>query len=386
MTTVDTHSRYVRLGDLLSKSNETTKLNDTDIYHEITVRLHGKGATLRKYVKGSDIAADSRFVARAGQLIFSKIDARHGALAIVPQTLNGAVVSSDFPLYNVDTQLIEIEYLGLLVLSAEFVELCRRASEGSTNRVRLKERVLLNLEILLPSILDQRRIVRNLQQLLQRLDYAKNLMLEVAATFDQLLISTAEDSLMFNAPTKPMGSIAPLVRRPVSVDVERNYPELGVRSFGKGTFHKPPLQGADVGAKKLFWIHPGDLVFQIVFAWEGAVAIAKPEDANRCGSHRFLTCVCNSDQVLADWLLFYFLTPLGLAQLGEASPGGAGRNRTLGIEKLARMQVPVPPLELQAKIANIMEAKRKFLELHTFEKDAEALRRSILAKTFRGEL
>jgi hypothetical protein len=49
-----------------------------------------------------------------------------------------------------------------------------------------------------------------------------------------------------------------------------------IRSFGKGTFHKPPLSGSDVGTKRLYRIEPGDLLFSNVFAWEGAIAIAQP--------------------------------------------------------------------------------------------------------------
>ena len=69
-----------------------------------------------------------------------------------------------------------------------------------------------------------------------------------------------------------MAEVAPLVRRPVEIDLDAAYPELGVRSFGRGTFHKPELPGVEVGNKKLFRICAGDLVFNIVFAWEGAVA------------------------------------------------------------------------------------------------------------------
>ncbi|MHB0986722.1 MAG: hypothetical protein ACYC05_14185 [Sulfuricella sp.] len=59
----------------------------------------------------------------------------------------------------------------------------------------------------------------------------------------------------------------------------------------------------------------------------------------------------------------------------DASPGGAGRNRTLGLEKLMAIEVPIPPLEVQqtfdalqtkitelkAKHAAIREANRALL-------------------------
>jgi len=97
----------------------------------------------------------------------------------------------------------------------------------------------------------------------------------------------------------------------------------------------------------LFRICSGDLVFNIVFAWEGAVAVAQPTDEGRVGSHRFLTCVPAADTATVEFLRFYFSTSEGLQKLGEASPGGAGRNRTLGLKKLEILEVPVPPISRQ---------------------------------------
>ena len=160
-----------------------------------------------------------------------------------------------------------------------------------------------------------------------------------------------------------MEQVAPLVRRPVDVQPDESYPELGVRSFGRGTFHKPALDGTAVGTKKLYRITPRDLVFNIVFAWEGAVAIAQDEDEGRVGSHRFLTCVPVPGGPSVEFLLYYFLSREGLRSLGEASPGGAGRNRTLGLKKLAAITVPIPSPEkqrwfdrLQAKVQALREA------------------------------
>ena len=66
-----------------------------------------------------------------------------------------------------------------------------------------------------------------------------------------------------------MKNVAPVVRRPISVCPEDEYPELGIRSFGKGTFHKPSLSGMSVGSKKLFSIEPGDLFQQCLCLGRG---------------------------------------------------------------------------------------------------------------------
>ena len=155
--------------------------------------------------------------------------------------------------------------------------------------------------------------------------------------------------------------VAPIIRRPVEIRIGEEYPELGIRSFGKGTFHKPPLDSFSIGTKRLFQIKSDDLLFSNVFAWEGAIAVAQPDDDGRYGSHRFISCVPKPDIATSDFLCYYFLTPEGLGKIGEASPGGAGRNRTLGLEKLSQIEVPLPSIEKQ-KWFNSIIAKVKALQ------------------------
>ena len=71
---------------------------------------------------------------------------------------------------------------------------------------------------------------------------------------------------MTHWPKVRFGYIAPIVRRPVDIELKRSYPKLGMRSFGNGTFHKPTLTGAEVGTKRLLRIELNDLVFLNVFA------------------------------------------------------------------------------------------------------------------------
>ena len=62
------------------------------------------------------------------------------------------------------------------------------------------------------------------------------------------------------------------VARPLTVEVDGTYREIGIRSHGKGLFHKAPVTGAAIGDKRVFYVEPGDFVLNIVFAWEGAIA------------------------------------------------------------------------------------------------------------------
>ena len=204
----------------------------------------------------------------------------------------------------------------------------------------------LSIEIPLPPMAEQLAIVARLDALAEKTREVEAHLDAVQRDAEHLLALRFRD-VIAEVPLLTMAEVAPLVRREQTIDLDGIYPELGIRSFGKGTFHKPPLSGSEVGTKRLYRIEPGDLLFSNVFAWEGAIAIAQPTDAGRFGSHRFITCCAVPSLVTTEFLRYYFLTDDGMLKIGEASPGGAGRNRTLGIEKLMAIEVPVPPLVAQ---------------------------------------
>lgn len=85
----------------------------------------------------------------------------------------------------------------------------------------------------------------------------------------------------------------------------------------------------------------------------------------------------------SDFLRFYFLTPEGLAKLGEASPGGAGRNRTLGLQALTNIQVPIPPQAKQLWF-NALQAKVRAMRAirEQAARDADALVPAMLHEVF----
>lgn len=112
-----------------------------------------------------------------------------------------------------------------------------------------------------------------------------------------------------------VGDVLALRRTSVELRPEQSYAEIGIRSFGRGTFRKDPVSGASLGNKRVYEIHPGDLLVSNVFAWEGAVAVAGPETAGRIGSHRFMTWVRTSLDVDVDYLAQFFVSERGLEMI-----------------------------------------------------------------------
>jgi type I restriction enzyme, S subunit len=177
-----------------------------------------------------------------------------------------------------------------------------------------------------------------------------------------------------------VGDVVQLERRPVEVDAFETYREIGVRSFGRGIFHKEPVSGTDLGSKRVFHIQSGDLVLSNVFAWEGAIALATEGEAGRIGSHRFMTYVPADEAVDAGYLRYFFLSEPGLQLIGKASPGSAGRNRTLAIDRFEDLVIPLPQIEEQRalvswldRILQRQEVALAALETHSADTFARAL-------------
>ena len=318
------------------------------------------------------------------QFLVAEIDAKQGGYGIVPDELEGAIVSSHYFLFGTVEEKIDRRYLGWFIRTPAFFE--QVAAQGSTNYAAIRPGYVLGYEIPLPPLVEQRRLVARIDALAAKIDEAKRLRESITVSSRFMLVSSY-NMIAADCPARLIGEIVPLVRRPVQPKVGVLYHELGIRSFGKGSFHKPPLDGGEVGTKKLYEIHPGDVVFNNVFAWEGAIAVAKPQDAGRVGSHRFITCVPKPGVATAEYINSHFSTTAGLTQLGEASPGGAGRNRTLGLEALSKIAIPLPSFDKQLWLGELIEKSRN-AESERTKADTEliAMLPAILDRAFRGEM
>ena len=153
------------------------------------------------------------------------------------------------------------------------------------------------------------------------------------------------------------------VEVPVNVEPDKEYVQIGIRSHGKGLFYKEPVLGKALGNKQVFWIQPNCFILNVVFAWEQAITKTTENEIGMIGSHRFPMYRPKNDLVDINYLIYYFLTKRGTDILEAASPGGAGRNRTLGQERFLKSKITLPTLPEQQKIAAILSTQDKVIEL-----------------------
>lgn len=373
----------VPLGELIRHRKEFIEIEPDELYARCRVQTAARGIVLRDHISGSDIKTKKQQVCQAGEFLVAEIDAKLGGYGIVPNNLEGAIVSSHYFLYELDEKKLLQSYLSWYSKTEHFLNQVN--ARGSTNYAAIRPSNVLDYKIPLPRLREQRRIVARLDRVAGLIEERRNAVAAADADMQALLCKAFERAVE-GAPRRPMADVAPLVRRPVEVEPDKSYPELGVRSFGRGTFHKPPLQGSQLTWQKLFRVEEGDLVFSNIKAWEGAFAVARSNDHGRVGSHRYLTCVPVADTLAPHFLWYYLQSREGLGKVQVASPGSADRNRTLGQARLQIIEVPVPHIRIQGWFDRLLAKVHHARRIRDgIAQDIGALSSAMLREVFGGE-
>ena len=111
----------IPLSDLIEYQNEFITIDDDQKYTRVTTKIHRKGVVLRDIVNGLEIKTKRQQVCKANQLLVAEIDAKVGGYGIVPNHLDGAIVSSHYFLFDVNRDKILPDYLSYILKTDDFV-------------------------------------------------------------------------------------------------------------------------------------------------------------------------------------------------------------------------------------------------------------------------
>ena len=174
----------MRIGDFLKRNKTAITIQDGVKYKRVTIKVRNGGVVPRDEVMGENIGTKKQFLVSEGQFILSKIDARNGAMGIIPAKLDGAVVTQDFLPYDIDTTKVNPQYFVLVCTTKQFVAFCQSCSSGTTNRQRVDEAQFLNIKVPVPSLEEQNKLVKayNDIMLFIKMEERKAIDIDVKAT------------------------------------------------------------------------------------------------------------------------------------------------------------------------------------------------------------
>lgn len=157
--------KRVRIGNVVSLNKDIICVEPNIEYTRLTVKLFNKGIQERDTIIGALIGTKRQTRVKGGQFIISKIDGKSAAFGIVDSSLEGAIVTPDFLVYDIDKTQILPEYLELVLTNDAILNQFSNSSSGTTGRRRLSQKVFENTLIALPSIDEQRNLLAEILEI-----------------------------------------------------------------------------------------------------------------------------------------------------------------------------------------------------------------------------
>jgi type I restriction enzyme, S subunit len=391
----------VKLGDLLEHRKEFVTIDDLKTYRRPRVQLHAQGIVLRDELPGALIKTKEQQICRAGEFLVAEIDAKVGGYGIVPEFLDGCIVSSHYFLFVVDPTRLDRNFLDYFTRTPTFGD--QVAAQGSTNYAAIRPSHVLNYEIPLPQLATQRRIVARIEELTAKIEEARELRKQGAQEREALVaahLRTAFESATEQyGPTRLEGLIA-----------EACYGSSEKCSRERNDGAVAVLRIPNVASEQ---IELDDLKFALLSATDRQRLLLRDGDILVVRTNGSLNLVGRSavvnglseEMAFASYMIRLRLDPdrilpayaqrmlrhLRLSgQLIDFARTTAGQyNVSLG--RLRSADIPVPPiLEQRRIIAHLDELQEKTDALRRLQAEASvevnALTPSILDKAFRGEL
>jgi type I restriction enzyme, S subunit len=381
----------VALGELLESVSRTVRVQPDESYRLLGVRLEGNGAFHRETKLGGETSANRLDRVQDGDFIYSRLFAWRGAFSLIGPELDGAYVSNEFPIFTArKPERIDLRYLNYWFGQPRIWKIVEDDCQGSTplTRNRYKEEFFYELRVPLPPLPEQQRLVAHLEAIKSSLTRVQKLRAEERKEKLALVTSLAHrwdlDSESKRArgwQKVTLGAVLQETSDTAAVDATASYPNIGIYSYGRGTFNKPPIDGANTSATQLFRVRAGQFIYSRLFAFEGAYALVRPSQDGHYVSNEFPSFNLDTQRILPEFLFAYFKSPAVWRELAEQSTGLGDRRQRIHPEIIQAHSINLPPIEYQAKVRDAF-MKLERVGASAGEEEIDALIPSLLDRIF----
>jgi type I restriction enzyme S subunit len=395
----------LRLGQVLTPAERGESVDATKEYRLLGIRLEGQGPFLRETVMGAQTSATKLFRVAAGDFIYSRLFACRGAFGVISKELDGCYVSGEFPTFLPVPGKVDVEFLKYWFRLPTVIAAVDEDCSGSTplTRNRFKENFFVALEIPLPSLSEQRRVVARIEELAAQIHQARALRHQAAEQAEQLMAGEERriwpDSSLKGAPhLKNLTSF--LARGKQSEQGESEHFLIKTQHVQQDRYIPTMMRLASHVAAK---VKPEAVVLDedILIACSAAGCLG------RVARYRFDGRTASTDTHVAvlrpnpkavdpNYLYAYLRGAQGQHQLRSRERGDWQREKIgfrlteLNLNDLRQVPVPLPPLPEQRRIVSELDALQaevdalKRLQAETAA-ELDALLPAILDRAFKGE-
>lgn len=126
------------------------------------MKLHGQGIVQRDTVLGSALTTKQQQIIRTDDFLVAEIDAKMGGFGIVPAELSGAIVSSHYFTFEIDTLLLLPGFLGAFIKTGYITQEILQFVRGSLNYAAIRPRHVLSIPFPYAPLPVQQQIVQKI--------------------------------------------------------------------------------------------------------------------------------------------------------------------------------------------------------------------------------
>lgn len=384
----------VPLSEVATQVQRPVPVEPGEIYRTLGVKWWAEGAYERQAIDGSQTAARTLNKVEENDLIINKIWVRHGSVAVVTPEVAGCVGSNEFPTFEFHKNRILPRWFHWYSKTRGLWQKCDALSQGTSGKNRIRPERFLTIQVPLPPLVEQRRIVAKIDHLADKINEAQKLSNQSATQSELLAVAMAHRTDLSRAEKESAGwrdvGLGDAIKtsfddQPV-VPTEQ-YPNLGIYSYGRGLFPKQPIDGLKTSATRLRRVHNGQFIYSRLFAWEGAFGLVTSDYDKWYVSQEYPTFICDRAQILPEFLFAYFRGKHAWEAVAVGSKGLGNRRKRVQPDQILGHRLLLPPLDWQMKIKTILAREPEVQEQHgTLAKELDALLPSILDRAFKGEL
>lgn len=150
--------KILKIGEWLHLKERPVQLRDDQYYKLVTVRRGFGGVDSRGYYQGKSILVKNYFKVAEGDFLISKRQIVHGACGIVPHSLNGAVVSNEYNIFET-TEGTSIAMFNMVMRLPRYKRLFYLMSDGvHIEKMLFKTHDWLKQELSMPNTAEQQKI------------------------------------------------------------------------------------------------------------------------------------------------------------------------------------------------------------------------------------
>jgi type I restriction enzyme S subunit len=420
-------TEFIRpLSDALNKKHVEVDLRDHPFDSLTLATLHFDGTMEPRDLHGKTTFKGKLHFADAGDVIYSKIDVRNGAIGVVPEEMTRVAVSGEYPVYHVLPGVALAEYIRLVFRTRYFRQAINSMISGASGRKRVQPKQIESLEIPLPPLDVQRAIVARWQQARQEIAEAEARIKQLEAEIDARFFSdlglklpqAIERPKVFAVqwkdapkwgvrfvtdvllgldqlppcafPYTTLGATARVTygiqKSPANRPGKHARPYLRVANVKKGYLDLSEIKTIEVADSEMntFRLEPGDILFvegNGSRAELGRVGMWRGEIPDCVHQNHLIKVRLDQTRLLPEYAMTWFNTEVGRGHFFRSAKTSSGLG-TINSDEVRSAPIPLPPLDVQRDIMRQVAAGRAEIareraaaqqRAHDIEEEIEAL-------------